>query len=252
MVDLGLDSGPVYLHGDLFTIFSGSQLMLFKRLKVLRRDSVELPPNKSLAVVMAFTTNYHPFAHDSAQRNRRYALENNYHFELLEKPSSTPHYLRYELVLQMFKQGFDYVCYIDSDAVFTSSAPIKVPKFPCEVLFGNEFPYSYSSGPLGLLNSGYAVYHSSQFSRNFVQSILTDTLCDGCRSKKCPLYYDQDCIDRLFRANPKLLQRVGYTQVQDFPLTSNKAHVIHAAGVKKSILFGPRPWYKNSLKLQVN
>lgn len=164
-----------------------------------------------------------------------------------------PHYLKFHAMQYLFSEphNCDYVLYIDSDAVVTSTQhKLSVPRVPgVDILFGNEVfvaaiqqmkkntnnnKKDHRTTQLPF-NSGFLLVQKSDFSNQFIRDVLTHPRCDPCRYEPCTIFgfYDQGCMEKLLRHEYKHQKHhFGVANVQSTEMNPDML-LCHLAGLNK-------------------
>ena len=208
---------------------------------------VETNNNSNICVVMVGDEKIIDFFQKAIDINNNYCKENNYDFygvvgRLLDKNKHAPHFDRYKLILDKFKQNYEYVIYIDSDA-YIQTPEIKLEYFINMIKDTNKFMLaSYDCQVPNrnlVINSGVILLKNNKMSKNFCKDVLNKY--PKCHLKKCGGFHDQSVIDKLTEYHPHIkLIKYGILQIfprnikkciQKYVDTRKTAFIFHVSGV---------------------
>lgn len=193
-------------------------------------DPSEIPSN-TVHLFMAYDTHYkNKMGKYTSFINKKYAEDKGFlfHEKIIDskipfrieythnkkKFLSVPHYARYLYLKELLQDYPDnhFFIYIDTDAMISDpNLDLRnwIPKNPTCVLFGNEINEYYNVKIISTLrsimhnisfNSGVFIARNCNWTKNFINNVLSSPSCTKSRIKRCP-YFDQSCITSIFNEN---------------------------------------------------
>ena len=135
-----------------------------------------------------------------------YAKRWDYGYKLVsEKPVDDYHlsFVRFDGVLKCFDEGYEWVLYIDADAIVNNPS-ISLDHYtdvPDDLIIMREIELREHCGLFGVLNTGVFIVRNSPFSRQLFQDLIRI-------GKECPdkSLTDQDILNQVVHSNPWLIQ----------------------------------------------
>lgn len=137
-----------------------------------------------------------------------YANKWGYGYKLVSEntlPDCHLSFVRFDGVLKCFDEGYDWVLYIDADAIVNNfSIPIDFyTDVPDSLIMLREINLGQHCGLFGVLNTGVFIIKNDDFSRQFMKDLIRI-------GKECPdkSLTDQDILNQVVIGNPWLIQNI--------------------------------------------
>lgn len=168
--------------------------------------------NKVL-ILTAFTTNiiwndYGPndYIEHSNRINELYANRNGYDFLCVEYPEPLPElgptWIKIDALIKALASGYDYVCWIDGDAIFTSTEPL-------DFLMGKDFAATKDlindGHTLTAITTGLLLIKNTEFSRMVLDSLLEYVFIWKKGDYRYSWWHEQGMLNDMFFL-PQLIQ----------------------------------------------
>ena len=137
-----------------------------------------------------------------------YAKKWDYGYKLVSEntlPDCHLSFVRFDGVLKCFNEGYDWVFYVDADAI-VNNPEIQLDYYtnvPDDLIMMKEIPLGEHCGLFGVLNTGVFMIRNSPFSRQLMQDLIRI-------GKECPNkgLTDQDILNQVVCGNPWLTQYI--------------------------------------------
>lgn len=144
------------------------------------------------------------------QTHEEYAKKWNYGYKVIKEHVVKDAHLtftKFNGVLDCFKEGYEWVLFIDSDAIvnnmdiqisyYTDACPVEK-----DIIMMREIPLGQHCGLFGVINTGVFMIRNTEWSKHF----LTELIKIG-KSIPDKSIHEQDVMNSVLYQNPHLLQK---------------------------------------------
>jgi len=140
------------------------------------------------------------FSQMSADHNAKYAEINGYDFkyEVLEQKYKDfyPSWVKIPAILKHLPD-YDYVCWIDGDAIFTTKKPLD-SYLGKNICLGQAVPAPGYDKQFTLTSTGFMVFKNSEYSLNVLNTLLEQAETYKGGRYKYEYWHEQGLLDELF------------------------------------------------------
>ena len=144
------------------------------------------------------------------QTHKEYAERWGYGYSLIDSwtvPDVNINFLKYDGILKCFEQGYEWVIYVDADAVVNNmDLPLTYWTTQCpvdkDIIMMREIPLGQHCGLFGVVNGGVYIVRRSFWARDFLKRMIE--IGQGCSNKGLT---DQDILNQVLHDNPHLGQK---------------------------------------------
>ena len=142
--------------------------------------------------------------------HREYAQRWGYGYSIVDTTIMTDiniNFLKYVGMLRCFEMGYEWVLYVDSDAVINNSElPLTYWTTQCpenkDIIMMREIPLGQHCGLFGVVNGGVYIVRQTPWVRDFLKKMIE--IGQGCPNKGLT---DQDILNQVLHDNPHVLNK---------------------------------------------
>jgi hypothetical protein len=143
------------------------------------------------------------FSHIAAEHNKKYAEANGYDFvyEVLEQKYKDfyPSWVKIPTILK-YLPDYDYVCWIDGDAIFTTTQPLN-PLLGKNVCLTQAIPAPGWDNQFTYTSTGFMVFKNNDYSIEVLETLLEQAEVYKEGIFKQDHWHEQGLLDELFVEN---------------------------------------------------
>lgn len=142
--------------------------------------------------------------------HEEYAKRWGYGYHLIDSwtvPDVNINFLKYDGILKCFDKGYEWVLYVDADAVVNNTdLPLTYWTVQCppdkDIIMMREIPLGQHCGLFGVVNGGVYIVRRTFWVREFLRKMIE--IGQGCTNKGLT---DQDILNQILHENPHVLQK---------------------------------------------
>jgi hypothetical protein len=144
------------------------------------------------------------------ETHKEYAKRWGYGHKLIDSWTLTDvniNFLKYDGILKCFDEGYEWVLYVDSDAVVNNmDLPLTYWTTQCpenkDIIMMREIPLGQHCGLFGVVNGGVYMMRKTYWLKSFLQQMIE--IGKSCNNKALT---DQDILNSILHENPHLLDK---------------------------------------------
>lgn len=146
--------------------------------------------------------NIKEFSFISTFVHQLYANRHQYDYQVFSKKyfsNRTAHWEKLNCLLEMLNQSYDYVMWIDADAIFYNfdfKLEEWLQMYPTEMYFSSDYPYSSSSK--NYINTGIMIMKNTDWVKNFIHEWINHKLGIDFYQNA---YHEQQTVNLLYDCN---------------------------------------------------